>query len=224
LAIGYFITGTDTGVGKTLVACALLHAFVGRGRRAVGMKPIAAGASDAGEWRNEDVAALAGAGNIAVGPASINPYFFEQPVAPHIAARDEGRTIELSVIERSFARLRAIADVVVVEGVGGFRVPLTEQEDAADLALRLGLPVILVVGMRLGCLNHALLTAEAIAARGLQLAGWVATRIDPHMAKAPENVAALQARIGAPLLGEVAYSSRPDASAIARALDLSRLS
>jgi len=221
---GYFVTGTDTGVGKTAIACALLHAFAQRGRRAVGMKPIAAGASDAaGSWRNEDVAALIAAGNVVPERSWINPYLFTLPVAPHIAAREEGVTIDLDAVDRSYARLRVAADIVIVEGVGGFLVPLTERDDTADLAIRLGLPVILVVGMRLGCLNHTLLTAEAIAARGLKLAGWVANRIDPRMAKAAENVAALRERLEAPLLGEVPFLSRPEAAQVAGALDFSLL-
>jgi dethiobiotin synthetase len=219
----YFVTGTDTGVGKTLVACALLRAFAASGSRAVGMKPIAAGASD-GPWCNEDVAALAAAGNVAAERAAMNPYLFAAPIAPHIAAREEGVTIDFAVVERSLARLRAAADIVIVEGVGGFLVPLGERDDAADLAVRLALPVILVVGMRLGCLNHALLTAEAIAARGLNLVGWVANRIDPRMAKAAENIAALRERISAPLVGEVAFLSPPDATKAAQALDVYCLS
>lgn len=221
---GYFVTGTDTGIGKTLIACALLHAFTRRGRRAVGMKPVAAGTSAAaGEWGNEDVAALAAAGNVAVEPAWISPYRFALPAAPHIAAREEDVAIDFAAIERSYARLRAAAEVVVVEGVGGFRVPLTERADAADLAVRLGLPMILVVGLRLGCLNHALLTAEAIAARGLRLAGWVANRIDPQMAKASANVAALRERVAAPLLAEVPFAARPDAAEVAALFDVARL-
>lgn len=218
---GFFVAGTDTGVGKTLVACGLLHAFARRGQRAVGMKPVAAGASDAaGRWGNEDVAALAAASNVHADRSSVNPYLLKLPVAPHIAAAAEGVVIDLSAIDRSFTALQQIADVVVVEGVGGFRVPLTDREDSADLAVRLGLPVILVVGMRLGCLNHALLTVEAIAARGLELAGWVANSIDPRMAKLPENIAALRARIAAPLLGEVPFLTPPDPARAAAALDL----
>jgi dethiobiotin synthetase len=208
---GFFVAGTDTGVGKTLVACALLHAFARDGRRVVGMKPVAAGASDvAGRWGNEDVAALAAASNVQADRSSVNSYLLKLPVAPHIAAAAEGVVIDLAAIEKSFATLREIADVVIVEGIGGFRVPLTDREDSADLAARLGLPVILVVGMRLGCLNHALLTVDAIAARGLKLAGWVANSIDPEMAKLPENVAALRARIAAPLLGAVPFLTPPD--------------
>jgi len=183
------------------------------------MKPVAAGAM-AGAWRNEDVAALAQAGNVAAERTAINPYLLAEPIAPHIAAQAERVVIDLSVIEHAFARLSALADVVVVEGVGGFLVPLSEREGTGDLAVRLALPVILVVGMRLGCLNHALLTIDAITARGLRLAGWVANRIDPQMRKAAENIEALRERISAPLLGDVPYLSPPDRGVAARSLHL----
>lgn len=221
---GYFITGTDTGVGKTLVACALLRAFAARGRRVVGMKPVAAGATAAaGGWRNEDVAALAEASNVQAAREWINPYLLAAPVAPHLAAATEGVAIDLGRIEQSLAHLRAVSDIVVVEGVGGFRVPLTAREDSADLAERLGLPVVLVVGMRLGCLNHTLLTEEAIGMRGLRLAGWVANRIDPGMARAADNVAALSERLGAPLLGDIPFMREPRAVEAASALAVGRL-
>jgi dethiobiotin synthetase len=221
---GFFVTGTDTGVGKTLVACGLLHAFARRGKRAVGMKPVAAGASDAaGHWGNDDVAALAAAANVQAERTAVNLCLLKLPVAPHIAAAEEGVLIDLAAIGRSYAALQQIADVTVVEGVGGLRVPLTDREDSADMAVRLGLPVILVVGMRLGCLNHALLTVEAIAARGLELAGWVANCIDPHMSKLRENVATLRARIAAPLLGEVPFLAPPDPARAADALNIAPL-
>jgi dethiobiotin synthetase len=220
-ARGLFVTGTDTGVGKTLVACALLRAFAARGLRALGMKPVASGARPAPQGLvNEDVEQLAAAGNVHAAPSEINPYCFEPPIAPHIAAQRAGVTIELARIESAFRALAARADVVVVEGVGGFLVPLAPHRDTAQLAQRLALPVVLVVGMRLGCLNHALLTLEAIAARGLALAGWVANHVDPGMAAAEENVRALAQRIPAPLLARIGYAARPDARAIASALDL----
>lgn len=227
MAQGYFVTGTDTGAGKTLTACALLLAFGRRGMRAAGMKPVAAGGRETAEgWRNDDVEALLAAsrtGEAGLQRAEVNPYFLRRPVAPHLAARAEGAAIDLATLQRSFARLRAKADVVIVEGVGGFLVPLNEREDTADLSVRLGLPVILVVAMRLGCLNHALLTQEAVAARKLRLAGWVANRLDPGMEMAAENVAALRERLRAPLLGEIPYLAAPRPGAAARFIDVSPL-
>jgi dethiobiotin synthetase len=170
--MSYFITGTDTGVGKTLVSCALLHGFAALGKSVVGMKPVAAGCDERDQ--NEDVRQLRAASNILASGGQINPYCFAQAVAPHLAARFTGIRINFARIMESFSELNAQADVVIVEGAGGFRVPLNDEQDSAYLAVQLGLPVILVVGMRLGCLNHALLTVEAILARGLTLAGWVA--------------------------------------------------
>ncbi|HEY6095131.1 MAG TPA: dethiobiotin synthase [Gallionellaceae bacterium] len=215
--MSYFITGTDTGVGKTLISCALLHAFAAQGRSVVGMKPVAAGCTEG--QPNEDVQLLRAAGNVQATPDQINPYSFMQPVAPHLAARNSGVRIELARIARSYVELAALADEVVVEGVGGFRVPLNEKQDAADLAQELALPVILVVGMRLGCINHALLTERAIADCGLKCAGWVANVIDPEMALLQENIGALRERIAAPLLGVVPYQPTPDARAAAECLD-----
>ena len=200
---GFFVTGTDTGVGKTRVACALLRALVRSGVRAVGMKPVAAGAvHDAEGLLNEDVAALNAASTFVAPRALVNPYCFEPAIAPHIAAARAGVKIELARIVTAFDVLARQADTVVVEGAGGFCIPLGDAFDSADLAERLDLPVILVVGLRLGCLNHALLTAQAIRARGLRLAGWIANRIDPAMEVVDENVSALADRLGAPLLAE----------------------
>jgi dethiobiotin synthetase len=209
---GFFITGTDTGVGKTLVSAALLYAFSALGYRAVGMKPVAAGADKIDSvWQNEDVLQLQAASNVVADPVWVNPYLLRVPVAPHIAAEYQGASIELPRIRDAYEHLAALADVVIVEGAGGFKVPLSATRDSADLAGYLGLPIILVVGMRMGCLNHALLTAEAISARGLQLAGWVANRIDPDMAAYEENLAALRSRLPCALLAEFPYSGGPDA-------------
>ena len=205
---GYFVTGTDTGVGKTRAACALLRALVRGGVRAVGMKPVAAGAvRDAEGLLNDDVAAICAASAFVAPRALVNPYCFEPAIAPHIAAERAGVVIDADRIVAAFDALARTADAVVVEGVGGFCVPLGDTLDSADLAARLGLPVVLVVGLRLGCLNHALLTAQAIRARGLTLAGWIANRIDPAMAAVSENMAALVRRLGAPLLAEWPYST-----------------
>lgn len=221
---GYFVAGTDTGVGKTLVASALVHSFAARGHQAVGMKPVASGAvEDQGVLRWDDVEALREAANVAAPPDLINPYRFVPPVSPHLAARQVGTAIGLQRIRDAYLALAGQADRVVVEGVGGFLAPLNDKETAADLAVLLGLPVVLVVGMRLGCLNHALLTAEAVRARGLTLAGWVANRVDPVMALFDDNLATLRDRLPAPLLGVVPALAQPAAAEAARHLDLSVL-
>lgn len=219
--MNYFVTGTDTGVGKTLISCALLHGFAAQGKRVVGMKPVAAGCDDDGH--NEDVLQLRAAGNVAVGYGQINPYCFVPAIAPHLAAQRAGVIIRFSRIATSYHELAAQADVVIVEGAGGLLVPLNEQQDSADLAKELGLPVILVAGMRLGCLNHALLTQESIAARGLVLAGWVANVLDAEMPALQQNIDTLRQRIAAPLLGIVPHLQRPDARDAAGRLDLDRL-
>lgn len=212
---GYFIVGTDTGVGKTLVSSALVHYFALQGHRAVGMKPVAAGCERVdGQLLSEDVAQLRAASNVPLPLDIINPYAFEPPLAPHIAARMAHVRIDLATIQSAFKKAAEAADILIVEGVGGFRVPLGEDRDTADLAVLLGLPVILVVGMRLGCLNHALLTVESIVARGLKLTGWIANRVDPEMLAYEENLQALQERIAAPCLGVVSYLSSPEFKAV----------
>ncbi|MGE5320599.1 MAG: dethiobiotin synthase [Hyphomicrobiaceae bacterium] len=198
-ARGLFVTGTDTGVGKTRVAVALIRNLRARGLRVAAMKPVSAG-NVPGEL-NEDVVALLQAANVDADVRDVNPYALAEPIAPHIAAELTGERIELDVIAAAYARLAAAADVVVVEGAGGWRVPLNEHEDMADLALRLGLPVVLVVGLRLGCLNHALLTAESIARRRQPWAGWVGNHLEPAMPVADQNIVALRARLPGPCLG-----------------------
>ena len=217
---GLFVTGTDTGVGKTLVACALLHACAGHGLKAVGMKPVAAGAQRTAQgWRSEDVESLRASSNVEAPLAAINPYCFAAPIAPHIAAELEGLRIDMRAIEQAYGLLEALADIVIVEGVGGFLVPLGSEADTAALASRLALPIVMVVGIRLGCLNHALLTAEAIHARGLTLSGWVANHIEADMPHAQRNVDALARRLSAPRLGCIAHGVR-DARVAAAVLDL----
>ena len=207
----WFVAGTDTEIGKTFVACALLHALRNQGFSTIGMKPVAAGTDENG--RNDDVEALLAAASVKAPRELINPYLFAPAIAPHIAAVEENRPIDIERIAQSFAALRPLADALVVEGVGGFCVPLGPRIDAADLAQRLALPVILVVGMRLGCINHALLSAQAIAARGLPLAGWVANRIDSQMARFDENLESLKERLTAPLLGVIPAHSTPEQAA-----------
>ncbi len=215
------MTGTDTGVGKTLVSCALLYAFAARDKRVVGMKPVAAGCDD--DKPNEDVQALRAASNVLATLGQINPYSFLQPVAPHIAASHAGVPINFERIVESYKELSTLADIVIVEGAGGLLVPLGENTDMADLAARLELPVILVVGMRLGCLNHALLTLSAIRSRGLHCAGWVANIMDPQQPFLQENIESLKLRLHSPLLGIVPHQDNPDAKLAAPHLDISLL-
>lgn len=211
----YFVTGTDTGVGKTFVSCALLHALARRHPRVVGMKPVAAGLVQVSEgWDSEDAIALRAASTVPVPPALDNPVRLPDPLSPHIAAERAGTRIDIHHLVACHRELVQRADAVVVEGAGGFLVPLTPEHTGADLAQALGLPVLLVVGLRLGCLNHALLSAEAIRARGLTLTGWVANRIDPAMDAADENIAFLRQRLGAPLLADIPHSATPDFRAV----------
>lgn len=210
-ARAWFITGTDTEIGKTYTTCALLHVARAQGLTALGMKPVAAGTEVVGGERlNEDVAALRAASSFDPGLALLNPWCLTSPIAPHIAAAEEGVRIAPAPIVDALGALRQRADVVLVEGVGGFRVPLADDYDSADLAAELALPVILVVGLRLGCINHALLTVEAIDRRGLGLAGWIGNHIDPQMLRAAQNIDSLRERIPAPLLGVLPWRERPD--------------
>ena len=211
----WFVAGTDTEIGKTFVTCALLHAAQREGLRAVAMKPIAAGADEIDdEWINEDAARLRAAGSFRPPLRDLNPVCLRAAIAPHIAAEEEGVRIDSAPIVAALARLKADAEVVLVEGVGGFCVPLGPDHDTADLAVALALPVILVVGLRLGCINHALLTAEAIRARGLTLAGWVANQVDPQMLRVEENIAALDQRLGAPRLGRIGVVASGDPATV----------
>ncbi len=219
-----FVTGTDTEIGKTLISSAILHGLVQAGVKAAGMKPVAAGAEMRdGMMHNDDVAQLAAASNVVLPQELAVPYLLREAAAPHRAAELEGVVIDEAHILACHSRIAGMANAVVVEGVGGFRVPLSERFDTADLAQHLGLPVVLVVGLRLGCISHALLTAEAIAARGLKLAAWVANLADPKMQHVEANLAALRARIGAPLLGYVPRLQQPSAAAAAAYLDFSIL-
>lgn len=208
LGSGVFVTGTDTGVGKTMVAVALLQAFARRGLRAAGMKPVAAGVPPE-DACNADVEALALADGLALELRDRNPYAFGPAIAPHLAAQETGQRIDLDVIVAAWRRLRNQADFVVVEGAGGALVPLDERHDMLDLAARLELPVLLVVGLRLGCINHALLSVEAIRARGLTLAGWVANEVDPAMLRIDANVDCIAARVGMPPAAVVRWHEPP---------------
>jgi dethiobiotin synthetase len=209
-----FVTGTDTDVGKTHIAVALLRALAHAGVRAAAMKPVAAGI-DPRTLRHADVDALMGAAGVDAPRDEVNPYGYAEAIAPHVAARRASRAIDLAVIEQRFAALAARADVVIVEGAGGALVPLADCIDMLDIPARLGLPVVLVVGVRLGCINHALLSALAIRARGLTLAGWIANRIDPAMANADDSVAAIANRLGVAAAADVAFAQQQvDAAAL----------
>ncbi|MFZ3127079.1 MAG: dethiobiotin synthase [Rhodoferax sp.] len=211
-----FVTGTDTGVGKTLVSAALLHALAQHHTRVVGMKPVAAGTDMVnGVPANDDVLALRAASTCTVPPELDNPVLLPDPTSPHIAAQRAGVRITVAQLVHAYRALAQQADAVVVEGAGGFLVPLSETENGGDLAQALGLPVVLVVGLRLGCLNHAVLTAQAIAARGLTLAGWVANHVDPTLLAQADNIAYLQGQLQAPLLATIAHQTTPDARAVA---------
>lgn len=207
----WFVAGTDTEIGKTTITAAILHGLVERGYRVVGLKPIAAGLdarNQQGKPDNGDVLQLMAASNVSLPRSVINPYLLAEPVAPHSAAEQAGVCFDLAVINDGLQTARAHADVVLVEGVGGFRVPLQDGLDTADWAQQMALPVLLVVGLRLGCINHALLTAEAIVARGLTIVGWIANQVDPQMLRPSASVAAIQAKIAAPLLGLVPYQDK----------------
>jgi len=221
MSAAYFVVGTDTGIGKTHATCALLHALARRRARVCGMKPIAAGGvQTAHGLSNEDSIAHRAASTVRVPPALDNPILLPEPLSPHLAAARAGTAISFATVLDAVAQLRARTDALVVEGAGGFLVPLSETQTGADLAVALQLPLVLVVGMRLGCLNHALLTAEAIRARGLTLAGWIANRVDPDFLCPDENLAYLRAHLGAPLWADLPFSATPDPRADAHRFTL----
>jgi dethiobiotin synthetase len=194
---GFFITGTDTGVGKTLVAVAITRAFVSRGIRAAVMKPVAAGAVDTPEGpRNDDALELLGASNVAAAYADVNPWLLATPASPHLAALADGVSIGHAPILAAYRRLEALSDVLIVEGAGGWLAPISGTQTMADVAEQLALSVILVVGMRLGCLNHALLTRESIRARGLPFGGWIANKLATEMPLCAANVETLTSSFG----------------------------
>uniref|UniRef100_UPI003F8045B9 dethiobiotin synthase n=1 Tax=Xanthomonas sp. 0924 TaxID=2835534 RepID=UPI003F8045B9 len=214
-----YVTGTDTGIGKTMASTALLHALCRQGHTAVGMKPVASGCEHTPQgWRNEDALALQAASAPQPDYATLNPYALPAPLAPELAAADVGVTLSLEPIAQAFAQLRAQAEVVVVEGVGGWAAPLSADLDQADLVRALKLPVVLVVGIRLGCINHARLTAAAIAADGLDCIGWIANEVDPQMERIEENIGMLRQRLAMPCWGRIGW--RPGADAAAQSLGL----
>ena len=206
-----FITGTDTGVGKSIVSASLLRALQAQGVRALGMKPVASGCTMSAEGlRNDDAELLRTHGSGAPDYALVNPYALPEPIAPHVAAAQAGVEIRLDPIVAAFAALSTMSQCVVVEGVGGWAVPLSATLMQADLVRALKLPVILVVGLRLGCINHALLSARALDADGCNPIGWIANTIDPTMACVEENLATLRARLAAPCLGVLPFARTAD--------------
>jgi dethiobiotin synthetase len=200
---GFFVTGTDTEVGKTLVSGALILKLREQGKQAIGFKPVVAGTyqSTNGELLNEDLETLRIASGLAPGQMNLSSYVLDMPVAPHLAAARKGIVLQLDIIMQSLLETQKHSDYLVIEGAGGLLIPLNDHENLGDLVQQISLPVILVVGMKLGCINHALLTQEAIKARGLKIAGWVANSLANEMPLLQENVATLQTKINAPFLG-----------------------
>lgn len=219
-----FVTGTDTGVGKTRVAAALCRGLAARGTRVAAMKPVASGCALTPDGlRNEDALLLLAAMNVRARYSEVNPYAFAPAIAPHIAAREAGVDIDFTVLDRAYERLRMRSHVLIVEGAGGWLAPLDSSHAFADLAVHWQMDVVLVVGMRLGCLNHALLTAESIERRGLRLRGWVANSIDPEFERLTENISSLEGRISAPCLGIFSFEPQADPETLAQALAVDAL-
>lgn len=225
MSVAYFITGTDTDAGKTTVAAGLLHAARLSGLSTAAGKPVASGSVITPQGlRNADALALQTECSLELGYDDINPFTFEPAIAPHLAAREAGVSLTVNALLQPMRRLlERNADFTLIEGAGGWRVPLADQSNLSDLAMGLGLPVILVVGVRLGCINHALLTAEAIAQDGLQLAGWVANIVDPKTSRLEENLATLSERLPAPCIGRVPRLKKVSAEAVAEHLHLELL-
>lgn len=202
----FFVTGTDTGVGKTTVTVRLMQQLIAQGLTVIGMKPVASGCEWLdGRWQNEDVRQLTAASNVKAPPELINPYCFEPAIAPHIAAAQAGVAIDLNIILEAYKQLTTLADVVIVEGAGGLLVPLNSSQTMADLIQALDIPALMVVGMRLGCINHALLTAQVLKQRGIDFCGWVANSIDPQMSMPEENLQTLIQSLQQPPLLQVPF-------------------
>ena len=209
MAQGYFVTGTDTGIGKTWTSLALMQYFQQQGKKVVGMKPVAAGCEMLeGQLKNEDALQLQAQSSVDIPYDLINPYAFSLPVSPHIAASKEGKRVEIAHIQQAYLKLEALADVVIVEGVGGWMVPLNEKEDVSHLAEQLNLPIIVVVGMRLGCINQAKLTFSAIERLGLHCEGWIASCVEKNMDELEANIETLEAFSDMPLLATFPYEEK----------------
>ena len=224
MTAGLFVTGTDTGVGKTRVAAALCRALAARGSRVAAMKPVASGCTLTPDGlRSDDALTLLAAMNVRASYAEVNPYAFAPAIAPHIAAREAGAQVDLELLDRAHERLKMRSDILLVEGAGGWLAPLDAASSFADLAVRWQMDVVLVVGLRLGCLNHALLTAESIERRGLRLRGWVANSIDPQFERLSENFSTLRSRISAPCIGFFSFEPQAEPDVLARELAVNAL-
>jgi len=220
----YFIAGTDTDIGKTHIASALLEGFSALGKTTAAMKPVACGCTQTENGlRNDDALLLQQAASLNLSYEQINPYAFPEPIAPHLAAQFAQQHIDLNRIDSCYQQLSANADITVVEGVGGWMVPFGDKTTSTDLVQQLKLPVILVVGIRLGCLNHALLTTQAIQTQGCNLVGWIANIIDTKCLYIEDNIDSLKQRIDAPLLGQVPWDENKNARAVAGHLNLNCL-
>ncbi|MEC4750576.1 dethiobiotin synthase [Methylomicrobium sp. Wu6] len=218
---GYFITGTDTNAGKTWATLALMQAFKNQHRTVVGMKPVASGCRvEGGKLKNDDALLLQQYASIHIDYDLINPYAYEPPISPHLAGKNN--PVDLAALTSRFEQLKNLADIVLVEGAGGWYAPINDREDISDLALAFGLPVILTVAIKLGCINHAKLTAQAIAIKGLKFAGWIAVRTDADMPYAEANISTLEQALHIPLLGVLPYLKQPDFSALADFLALNK--
>lgn len=218
--VNLFVTGTDTGAGKTWATLGLMARLQGQGLRVNGMKPVASGsAGPAGRLRNADATLIQARSSRRVRYALVNPYAFAEPIAPHIAAAKAGVSVDPQVLDQAFHALAAGMDAVIVEGAGGWRSPLAADLQASDLTRRWGLSVVLVVGLRLGCINHALLTAESIQAAGLPLAGWLGNRLRRNYQEAPATLDCLRERIPAPFLGALPRLARLAPEALGDAID-----
>ena len=221
MAKGYFITGTDTGVGKTRSSIALMHYFQQQGDQVMGMKPIASGCRlQEGRLYNDDALQLQNHASVQADYALVNPYAFAAPMAPHLAAKQQGQEINLEVITRAYRALEDLADTVIVEGIGGWLVPLVGNLLLPDLVVKLDIPVIVTVAIRLGCINHALLTIKAVQDSGARCAGWIASCVDPDMLRVQENISSLDALLGVPLIGVMPYQKQAGFSELANQFHL----
>jgi dethiobiotin synthetase len=220
MAQGVFITGTDTGCGKTEITLGLMHRLQQAGLMVLGMKPVASGAERTAQGlRNADAQRIQQQSSLALHYEQVNPFAYAPPIAPHLAALEAERPIQLGPILSEYDRLTELADLVVVEGVGGWRVPLGPRLSLPELVRAMDLPVILVVGLRLGCINHALLTAESIRHAGLELQGWIANQVDPDMSAREANIETLRSRLDAPCLAQVPFLAKPTAREVGSYLE-----